>query len=190
MREKWVYGLTGPHGAGKNAVVEYFRDKGFRHFSAREFLFKEIDSRGLVRDRDSLHRISNLLRELHGPHYVGFSLYLLAHKVLENCVIESIYTVEEIMMIKKVAREWGDMFALIAIDADPRIRYERLFARKSETDNITFEQFSEKEQRELQSDDPAKHNLLACRELADIKIMNNGTLEDLHQQLKDIEQLV
>jgi len=41
-----IIGITGTLGAGKGTVVEYLQEKGFRHYSARGFITKEVEKRG------------------------------------------------------------------------------------------------------------------------------------------------
>ena len=54
-----IIGITGSFGAGKGTVVEYLIDKGYKHFSAREFLTEEILRRGMSVDRDSMIAVAN-----------------------------------------------------------------------------------------------------------------------------------
>ena len=58
-----ILGLTGTLGAGKGTVVEYLKEKGFAHFSARAYLQEEIARRGLPNNRDSMVTIGNEFRE-------------------------------------------------------------------------------------------------------------------------------
>ena len=82
-------------------------------------------------------------------------------------------------------REKGK-FYLIAIDADPEKRYQRISMRRSATDNISFATFLENEKREMDSTDPNTQNLSKCIELADFKLWNSGTLEQLNQQVEAV----
>ena len=81
-------------------------------------------------------------------------------------------------------REKGN-FLLFAVDADPKLRYERIVLRNSETDKITFATFVENEEREMQSNDPNKQNIGKCIELADFTFYNNSSVESLHIQLEE-----
>jgi len=75
---------------------------------------------------------------------------------------------------------------LFAVDADASIRYERIKARQTETDHVDYPEFISNEEREMQSDDPHKQNLKACIALADHVFVNNGTLEELHQEIDEV----
>ncbi len=72
------------------------------------------------------------------------------------------------------------------MDADPKIRYERIVARGNETDRITFEKFVLDEAREMHATDPTKQNLARCIELADYRLANNSTKEDLYGTMDGI----
>jgi dephospho-CoA kinase len=177
-----IIGITGTLGAGKGTVVDYLiKEKGFKHFSVRDLLIKLIEKDGKTVNRDSMVEIANKLRSEHGPSFLVEELYKEAQKSKENCVIESIRTEGEINALRGKGT-----FYLIAIDADPRQRYERITLRKSETDDISFKKFLEDESREMESTDPTKQNLRRCMELADYKIQNNKTVESLNKQVSEI----
>jgi len=177
-----IIGITGTLGAGKGTVVEYFRERmGFVHYSVRSFLLKEINRLGLPENRDSMVVVANGLRERHGPSYVTDQLYLEAAQLGKNCIIESIRTPGEIDSLRKK----GEFF-LLAVDAAPLIRYNRIAGRQSETDHISYETFLENESREMDSTDPNKQNLRACIAQADFVLSNNGTREELFRQAEEV----
>ncbi len=176
-----IIGLTGTNSSGKGSVVELLIKKGFKHYSVRSFLIEEIKKRGLEVNRESMVLVANKLREENSSSYLVEKLYEKAEEDGGNCIIESLRTVGEIESLKK-----NGNFYLIAIDADIRKRYERAFLRKNESDNVSFEKFVQDEQREMESTDPNKQNLRACMEMADVKIITNGSLEELE---KDVEQI-
>ena len=153
-----IIGITGTLGAGKGTIVEYLvTQKGFEHYSVRAYLLEEIRKRGLPENRDSMYNLANELRSIHGPSYVTDQLYKMAALSGRNCVIESIRTPGEILSLRQKSR-----FFLLAVDADPAIRYDRITIRQSETDRVYRETFLENESRESASDDPNKQNLKEC----------------------------
>jgi len=177
-----VVGITGTIGAGKGTVVEYLTGrKGFTHYPVRGFLIREIEKRGLPVDRDSMVMVANELREQHTPSYIIEALYREAVANGTDAVIESIRTPGEVDALRKVPH-----FMLLAIDAEPLIRYRRIAHRGSATDNIDFETFLANEAREMDSSDPNHQNIRKCIEMADIAIVNNSSLDDLHQQLHQL----
>ena len=176
-----VIGITGTLGAGKGTIVDYLVDrKSFGHYSVRQYLNNEIEKQGIPVNRDSMVLTANALRAKHNPAFIIQELYKEAKQENKNAVIESIRTPGEIDYLK----QQGD-FILLAVDADPRTRYERITTRQSSTDNIDYETFIQNEQREMSATDPNKQNLKKCIELADIVLNNNGTVEDLYDQLEN-----
>jgi dephospho-CoA kinase len=174
-----IIGITGTLGAGKGAVVEYLKSHyGFVHYSARDLIAEEVERRGMPVNRDTLIAVGNMIREEHGPGHIAEELAIRAKAAGTNAVIESLRTPGEV----EAASRHGH-FMLFAVDADPRIRYDRIRKRKTATDEVTFEEFMEHERQEMNSSDPNKQNLAACIRRADHVLMNNATLERLHGQV-------
>lgn len=173
-----IIGITGTLGAGKGTVVEYLKTKGYHHYSAREFITREIVKRGMLVNRDSLVRVANDLRAQHGPAHVVTSLFDEASAVGGDCVIESIRTPGEVAALRAKPE-----FILLAVDADQETRYHRVVDRGTETDRIDFETFKSNEDREMANSDPNKQNIGACIAQADVVLHNNGSFEDLYAQV-------
>ncbi|MBE0661090.1 MAG: AAA family ATPase [Bacteroidales bacterium] len=177
-----VIGITGTLGAGKGTIVEYMvGEKGFAHYSVRAYLIEEIERRGMPVNRDSMVVVANDLRTRNSPSFVTDQLYDRAFETEQNCVIESIRTPGEVESLRSKGR-----FYLFAVDADPKVRYERIFARNSETDKIDFETFLENEKREMDADDPNKQNLRRCIEMADFVFQNEGSIQVLNDEVDKV----
>jgi dephospho-CoA kinase len=175
-----IIGITGTIGAGKGTLVEYLKQQvHFRHFSVRDFLTQEILRRQLPINRDSMTHIANELRATHSPSYIIDQLYDQAVQNGDNAVIESIRTPGEVLSLRKKPN-----FFLFAIDADPAIRYQRIVARASETDQVDYQTFLANEAREMQATNPNKQNLQQCIAMADFHFDNNGSCQELEHQLQ------
>jgi len=175
-----VIGITGTLGAGKGSIVAYLKTQGFRHYSVRDFLIEEIKKRGLPVNRDSMNTVGEDLRHHYGASFIIDELYKKAEEGGGNAIIESVRTVGEVESLKN-----KNAF-LIAVDADPRVRYERIVNRGSETDAVSYEKFIADEERESHAIDPARMNLRASIARADFVIGNDTTLENLHRKVDDV----
>jgi dCMP deaminase len=176
-----VIGITGTLGAGKGTIVEILKEKGFVHYSARDFLVKEIEKLGLEVNRDTMTLVANQRRKEEGADFIAKGLLSMAKQQDKNCIIESIRNIKEIDYLKK-----NSEFILFSIDADIKTRYKRIKLRKSETDKVDFKTFCENEQREMTSNDENKQNLSLCIQRADFAFDNNGSMEDLKKKVDDI----
>ena len=169
-------------GAGKGTIVDYLtRHHRFQHFSVRAYLSGIIKARKLEVNRDTLVAVANELRAANTPSFIAEELYREAKESGVDCIIESIRTVGEVNALHSKGN-----FHLFAVDADQRLRYERIVERASETDKITYDVFAENERREMTNTDPNKQNLMACMELADYKFVNNGSFDLLYRQIDEV----
>ncbi|MFC1710598.1 AAA family ATPase [Nanoarchaeota archaeon] len=176
-----IIGITGTYGSGKTCIINYLKHKGFKHYSMSGFITEVLEKENIPVNRDNQIMMGNKLRKEHHPGYVAEQLYEKAQKETKNCIIESIRTEGEVKTLKSKGK-----FVFVAIDADPEKRYQRISGRKSNKDSVSFEKFQEQEQREMHSTDPTKQNLSRCIELADHKIMNNNTPQDLNNKIEDL----
>lgn len=177
-----IIGLTGSFGAGKGAVADYLvKQKGFTHFSAREFIQEEALRRGLDINlgREVTIPVANELRKQYGPSYIMEQLMLRALSHGGNAVLESLRAVKEVTYIQ----ELGGI--VLGIDADPLVRYGRIVKRGSETDHVTFEEWHEQELRESNPDDPTKQDIFGALKASDYVIMNSNTIDELHQAVDE-----
>ena len=174
--------ITWTLGAGKGTISDYLIKKWFNHYSVSDYIVEEIKKRGLEVNRDSMYQVGWDMKQKSWPDFIVKELYKRAKATEKNAVIESIRSPWEIIWLKKM-----ESFVGLAVDADQKLRYQRIRLRNGVKDQIDFETFVANEARELQgSDDPSKIDLPACIEMSDYKIDNNGTLEELHQQIDEI----
>ncbi|MBN1170019.1 AAA family ATPase [Candidatus Micrarchaeota archaeon] len=175
-----IIGLTGENCAGKGTVAEYLKKKSFYYHSLSDVLREILKEQGIENTRDNLITKGNLLREALGPGVLG---KLIAQKLQDdkNYVIDSIRNPEEAKELKKI-----EGFFLIHVSAPQETRFERIRLRKREGDPETLEEFRRTENLELENKDNNKQNLKGTAGLADKKIVNDGTIEELHKKVDGV----
>lgn len=179
-----ILGIAGTLGAGKGTVVEFLISKGFKHYSSSDLLIDILKERGETVDRDGMNRVANELRA-NNPAGVPAENYARyeADDGVNDVIFESLHSVPEADFIRSIGG------IVLGVTADPDIRYDRVVARGSVKDNITKEKFVEQQAREEQgTDDVNKSNIFAILKEADFLITNNGTLEELEQQVNAVLQ--
>ena len=175
-----IIGITGTDGAGKGTVVRYLvEEKGFTHYSARDFLVTEIKKRGLPMSRNQMRLMGNEFREKFGNDFIVSRAYDLIKKdAVDRAVIESLRAVGEAEFLK----EQGGI--LLAVDASKEVRFKRVQARRSESDKVTFEDFIRYEEIEKNDHLPNGLNKAAVMEMADYTIYNNGSMDELRKEVE------
>ncbi len=172
-----LIGLTGENCAGKGTVAEYLEKKSFYYYSLSDVIRGELRAEGKEITRENLIAKGNCLRE-------EFGLGVLAEKAVKNLeadknyVIDSIRNPAEIELLKKLKS-----FTLIAVRATSEKRFERMKKRGREGDPDTLEKFLAVESAEASNDDAAKQQVLACLDMADKGIRNDGDMESLYRSV-------
>lgn len=175
-----IIGITGTLGAGKGTVVKYLvEQKGFTHLSARAFFQELMEKEGLPIDRDTMVAFANSLRSKYGPGYVFESLFKKAQTKETDVVIESLRTVGEAEALKV-----HDNAYLLAVDADQKLRFERIHGRGSQLDQVNFEKFVEQEKAEMYGTEPYQQNISAVMQMADKTIYNDNHTEALYDEVE------
>lgn len=174
-----IIGLTGKYAAGKGTVAETLLGRGFQYHSLSDIIREELSASGQAESREALLAMGNALRRDGGPG-------VLAQRLLDRVrvgdhIVDSIRNPAEVAALRTLAG-----FTLVAVDADARVRFERLKERARIGDPTDWETFAELEARESKSDDPGAQQVAATLALADRVVMNDGDLEGLHASVEDL----
>ncbi len=177
-----LYGVAGTNGSGKDSLMNLLAEHGFLLFNTGDALreisqavFNSVDRGG---GESPVGRLGNAFRTAYpsGMTELGLLKWWARVAVLpvemwpKGLAIGSLRGTGEVRRLKELGGK------LIVVDADPRVRYDRLTKRGRGDDNITFEQFLDKEAQEMAvgQTDPAKFGMAAVIDEADIRIENNG----------------
>ncbi len=177
-----IIGVSGTNGSGKDTIGEYLqKEKDFLFVPATDILREEARKRDLPLERENLRAISAEWRRAHG---LGFLMDKAVEQAGEECKGVAIASLRNPGEADRVHELGG---TVIWVDADPKIRYERVQNRqRSSEDQKTFEEFMQEEQDEAShSGDEATLNTLAVKAKADICIDNNfSTIEDFEKAIE------
>ena len=175
-----ILGVSGLNGAGKGEVVSYLEARSFYGCSLSDVIRDDLRDRGIEESRERMIETGNAIRGALGPG--GLALRLMDRLLPDrNYVVDSVRHPEEVAVL----RARTSRFKLIWVAADEALRLERIRQRGRSGDPATREGLRRLEDLELGSDDPSAQQLLAVRDLADITIENNGTLEELHASVQE-----
>ena len=178
-----VFGLTGKNASGKGTVADILRQNEFTYHSLSDALRDELNLLGKEETRENLIEIGNKLREEGGPGVLADKL-VSKLDTAENHIVDSIRNPSEVNSLKQKSSLCK--FFLISVNADARLRYDRLCTRGRIGDSDSWEKFVEQERQEDTSDDPNKQQLSKTMSMADYIIDNSGTLDELEEQVKKI----
>src|SRR3989339_64908 len=173
---KIILGFTGLPASGKGTVAKYFKEK----YQAETFRFSTmlrdvLDRLYLEHSRENMSGISRVLREFFGQDLMA----KVMAKDVENSpagliIVDGIRRMEDVKYLRALSG-----FKLVAIEADMRIRYQRLLNRDENPDdkNKTWEEFVADHQLETEL------TILDTIKDADMVVNNNSSLEGLQKQL-------
>jgi len=175
-----IIGISGMPAAGKDTVSEYLEQKeGYNHISLSEILRGIVKAEGMEVNLENLTKAGNLLTREYNNHY-------LAQKAMQrvrrgrNTVISSIRQPGEIEYLRS-----RKDFYMVFVDADIKIRFERLKLRDREGDSKTLKEFRQIEKKQLDGKDGGM-NLLECKKKSDFVLTNDGTMEEFIKKIKDL----
>lgn len=176
---KIIIGLVGSLASGKETTKKYLVEK----YSAQDCRFSSILRDVLERvavpnSRENLQKISTVLRANFGENLLAKAIANDASKLdADVVVIDGVRRFTDIEHLNELPN-----FILVKIDADPKIRYERMKLRNENAgdDQKTYEQFLEDANAE------ADRQIPEVMKSAKYEIDNSGSLEDLYNQIENI----
>jgi dephospho-CoA kinase len=174
-----VLGFVGPIASGKDAAVDYIKQKTQAEVFGFSDVLKEILAlMYLTPDRDHLTKLSEIVRDAFGDD------------VLAKTILAKVNDAKSAVVGVEGIRRWADIetlsqnpnFHLISIEVDPKIRYERITKRTEKPDDKgkTWEEFLADNQKSTE---------LAIQDVAakaEFHVDNGGTMENLYKQLDEI----
>jgi len=176
---KHIIGIVGTQGSGKNYISEYIMSKyGGDHFTFSNFLSHVLAKMNIPKSRENMIKLSVGLRNEFGDD-------LFSHAIAS----EALRSEAEIVLIDGIRRV-GDLtafrpmpnFTLIAVNADPKLRFERMKKRgeKAGESDMSWEKFEAEEVA------PTEVTIPETMTYANHVIMNDGTKEELEMRIDEV----
>jgi len=177
-----IIGITGTYAAGKDTVADYLKTKGFAYYSCSDIIREACREAGQETNRENLINMGNHLRKKYGNGYLAQEILKKIKKnKKEKALVVSIRHPEEVKRLKE-----NSSFFLITVDAPLMVRFRRTRLRKGRPeDRDSFEEFKKHEEEEKKGKGSGQQ-LDQVNKMADYKITNNGTLEELYKKIDKV----
>ena len=176
---KIILGFVGPIASGKGTACSYLKDKyGAQIFRFSSMLRDVLDRFYIAQSRENMQAASLALRQTFGDDLMAQTIANdVKNSTAEIIALDGVRRKADIKYFQEITD-----FHLVEINAEQKIRFERILKRSENTDDNkkTFAEFQNDEQQEaeLQIKDVAK--------IAEFHIDNNGAIEDLQNQIENI----
>jgi dephospho-CoA kinase len=176
---KLILGIAGEIGSGKGTIAKYLSER--HNASSYQFsmmLRDVLDRLHLEHSRDNIQRLSTTLRHTFGEDLMA---RVMAEDVKgdesELIVIDGVRRIDDIKYLKEIPE-----FKLVYVEADMKIRYDRLIHRNENVDDEgkTFEEFEKDHQRETEV------TIRGLKDHSGIVLENNESLEEFYEKLDEM----
>ena len=172
-----IIALVGLAGSGKSSAVEYLTEKGFPKIYFGGVIYKAMDEAGIEKTWDNQQQFREEIRRREGKDFVIKRVIKNIHDLVNagqnKIVLDGLYTWSEYKFLK---HEFPGQVVVIAIVTPKYLRYQRMakrIERPMQPHEVDQRDWSEIENLE-------KGGPIA---IADYFIINDGSLEQLHQKI-------
>ena len=180
MHKFWVIGVVGLPGSGKTEVAKVAERLGIPRVRMGNVVWNEVRKRGLELNEKNVGTIAKELREKEGLDAIAKRCVPLIKEKGKNKKAVLVDGIRGKAEVEEFRRSFDERFFLLTVKASEQTRFKRVSSRGREDDTSSLKAFQEKDRREL------SWGLGEAMKLADHTIINEGTLEEFHQQAKEI----
>jgi len=166
--------LAGMPGSGKEEFVLVARSLGYDVVRMGDVVRAEATKRGVQNSDKGVGGFANAERQAHG--YDVWAKRCLPYVQEQRTVIDGSRGLEELEVFRQA---FGDEVKLVAIHSPRKQRYQRLIQRGREDAPKSWEEFLERDRREL------SWGLGSLIAMADTMLVNQGGLEDFKRRAKE-----
>lgn len=174
--------IVGMAGSGKSVAVDYLATCGIPKIHFGNMIYQEMAKRGIERTTDgkSEKAFREMIRQTEGKDWVAQQAIANAKDLIEagqkRIVFDGLYSWTE---YRAIQHEFPGTLTLIAIVAPKALRYERIAKRPDRP--FDAQAIRERDYGEIENME--KGGPIA---IADYYIINDGSVEDLENNLKKI----
>jgi dephospho-CoA kinase len=144
--DKIVVGLAGMPGSGKSLVVETAREEGYAVVIMGDVVREETQKRGLELNPQNIGRVMLELREKCGNSVIAEKcIPRIEQQESGKVIVDGLRSLSEVDAFKKHFSK----FSLVAIQASPETRFNRVTRRRRSDDPDGWDVFHERDMREL-----------------------------------------
>lgn len=170
MERQKVIAIAGMPGAGKAIVSKVASSRGIPVLVCGDVVREETKKRGLAPTPENTGKVMLAIRQEEGPSVVAERLLPKIESLAAPLVIvEGVRSMDEVNALRR-----NHNVVIVAVHSSPETRYERLVARGRSDDPKSWEEFAERDVREL---GVGIGNVIA---LAQQMLINEGSAEGLN----------
>jgi dephospho-CoA kinase len=174
--KKKVIAISGMPGAGKGVAAEAAKQLGFEVLVLGDVIREETERRGLDATPRNMGDVMLQVRAVEGPAAVAKRLLpRVEASQSPTVIVEGVRSLHELVELRSKFE-----VLTVAIHASPKTRFQRLLSRDRSDDPRTWDTFNERDAREL---DVGLGHVIA---LADVVLVNEGTITELQSYFKDL----
>lgn len=177
-----VLGLVGEKGSGKQTFVNFFKslhpDLVIRQVRFSDILAQTLILWDIPLTRSNLQKLAIIMNDSFGAQALANAAkFSIEGDNADVIILDGLRREAEYRLVKSMENN-----LVIYITAEQKLRYQRLKVRSEKVGEVglTFEQFLKEEDSKAESEIP---NL---SKKADVKIENNGTLEEFKTKIKQL----
>lgn len=179
-RDVKIVAIVGMSGSGKSVAVDYLTERGTPKVYFGGMIYKEMEKRGIPYSPDNEREFREMIRQTEGKDWVVRQAIAETKDLInagqKRIVLDGVYSWTEYKALK---HEFPGDLTFIAIITSKPLRYERVAKRPERPFDAT--KIRERDISEIENLE--KGGPIAA---ADYYILNDGSVEDLHANLKQI----
>ncbi|MFH1649680.1 MAG: AAA family ATPase [Candidatus Woesearchaeota archaeon] len=173
-----IVALTGLTGSGKTTVADFFKDKGFQYFRFGQVTIDNLTKKGLPINEANERAEREAIRNQYGMGGFAKLAVPILEKMLKSgpVLADNMMSFEEYTLLKDYFK---DQIQVVSVQASPETRTRRIATR-------TVRPYTPEETRSRDLHEIEVLHKGGTIAMADITVINEGSVEELNEQLKQI----